>query len=100
MMDIPTAAFLSTCVVTGGGLALKVVSSITARPKTNGNGNGNGKCPLHADIEKRLKDGDDRMDALLQSSRTTRKLVIAIAAHLNIPIGNLKEELQDVMEGD
>ena len=101
-MDIPTAAFLSTCVATGGGVALKIVSSITSKPKVNGNGNGNGngKCPLHADIEKRLKDGDDRMDALLQSSKTTRKLVIAIAAHFNIPIGNLKEELQDMMEGD
>jgi hypothetical protein len=100
-MDTPTAAFLSTCVVTGGGLALKFVSSMTAKPKTNSNGNGTAtKCPLHKDIEKRLSDGDGRMDALLQSSRTTRKLVIAIAAHLNIPIGNLKEELQDAMEGD
>jgi hypothetical protein len=99
-MDIPTSAFLSTCVVTGGGLALKLVSSMTVRPKTNGNGDGNGKCSLHKDIEKRLSDGDERMDALLQSSRTTRRLVIAIAAHLNIPVGNLKEELQDVMDRD
>lgn len=101
-MDIPTAAFLSTCVATAGGVALRFVSSITAKPKPNGNGNGhsNGRCPAHADIEKRLAAGDDRMDTLLQSSRTTRRLVIAIAAHLDIPIGHLKEELQDVMEGD
>ena len=100
-MDIPTAAFLSTCVVTTGGVALKFVSSsITARTKANGNANGNGRCPAHADIEKRLAAGDERMDTLLQSSRTTRRLVIAIAAHLDIPIGHLKEELQDVMEGD
>lgn len=99
-MDIPTAAFLSTCVATAGGVALRFVSSVTAKPKANGNGNGTGKCALHADIEKRLAAGDDRMDTLLQSSRTTRRLVIAIAAHLDVPIGNVKEELQDVMEGD
>jgi hypothetical protein len=97
-MDAPTAGFLSICVGTLGGIALKFVSN--RQPKAGNNGNGNGKCPLHADIEKRLAQGDDRMDALLQSSRTTRKLVIAIAAHFDVPIGKLKEELQDVMEGD
>ncbi len=96
-MDIPTAGFLSVCVGTIGGIALKFVSN---RPKMGGNGNGNGKCLLHDGIEKRLAAGDDRMDSLLKRSNTTCKLVIAIAAHLNIPVGNLKEELQDVMEGD
>ncbi len=101
-MDVPTAGFLSTCVVTGGGIFYKWISSRPYNKPANGDHNGNGKlpqCPLHVDVVKRLEDGDERMDALLVTSKATTKLALAIAAHLNIPISHLKDELHDVIEG-
>jgi hypothetical protein len=94
MMDIGTAGFLSTCILTAGGVTLKWISTI---PKSN---NVNGKCPLHDDVIKRLADGDKCMEELREDSKTTRRLSIAIAARLNIPIGDLKNELQDMVGGE
>lgn len=94
-MDIPTASFLCTCVVTGGVLVLKYVPT---RQKANNNGNGKQPvCPVHDIVMTRLKDGDERFDTQLKLSKSIGKLVLAIAAHANVPIDKIAPELKELI---
>lgn len=97
-MDIPTASFLCTCVVTGGVLVLKYVP-----PRQKANNNGNGKqfkqpvCPVHGEIVQRLKDGDDCMEELRRSSEKQTVLLLRIASQLKIPLDEIEDELRGVL---
>lgn len=93
-MDIATAGFLSTCVLTGGGIALKIVSGRV--PKSNGNGK-QPVCPVHGEIVQRLKAGDDCMEELKRSSEKQTVLLLRIASQLKIPLEEIEDELRDVL---
>jgi hypothetical protein len=93
-MDIATAGFLSTCVLTGGGIALKIVSGRV--PKNNGNGEQTA-CPVHGEIVQRLKAGDDCMEELKRSSEKQTVLLLRIASQLKIPLEEIEDELRGVL---
>ncbi len=95
-MDIATAGFLSTCVLTGGGIALKIVSGRVPKPSNNGNGK-QPVCPVHGEIVQRLKDGDACMEDLKRSSEKQTVLLIRIASQLKIPLEEIEDELRDVL---
>jgi hypothetical protein len=94
-MDIATAGFLSTCVLTGGGIALKMVS--VRAPKNNGNGKQPVVCPVHGEIVQRLKAGDDCMEELKRSSEKQTVLLLRIASQLKIPLEEIEDELRGVL---
>jgi hypothetical protein len=94
-MDIATAGFLSTCVLTGGGIALKIVSGRV--PKSNRNGKQPVVCPVHGEIVQRLKAGDDCMEELKRSSEKQTVLLLRIASQLKIPLEDIEEELRGVL---
>lgn len=94
-MDIATAGFLSTCVLTGGGIALKIVSGRV--PKSNGKQPKQPVCPVHGEIMQRLKDGDECMEELKRSSEKQTVLLIRIASQLKIPLEEIEDELRDVL---
>ena len=97
-MDIATAGFLSTCALTGGGIALKIVS--VAKEQRNRDPNGNGKqlvCPIHGEIVQRLKAGDDCMEELKRSSEKQTVLLLRIASQLKIPLEEIEDELRGVL---
>ena len=93
-MDIATAGFLSTCVLTGGGIALKIVSGRV--PKSNWSGK-QPVCPVHGEIMQRLKDGDECMEELKRSSEKQTVLLSRIASQLKIPLEEIEDELRDVL---
>ncbi len=98
-MDVGTSALLCTCVLTGGGVALKWISIRVPKSKPSSS-NGNGKqsvCPVHGEIIKRLEDGDGRFETQLRLSKSIGKLVIAIAAHSNISIDKIAPELKELI---
>jgi hypothetical protein len=95
-MDIGTAGFLSTCVLTGGGIALKMISSRVPKPSNNGNGK-QPVCPVHGEIVQRLKNGDECMENLKRSSEKQTVLLIRIASQLKIPLEEIEEELAGVI---
>ena len=95
-MDIGTAGFLSTCVLTGGGIALKIVSGRVPKPSNNGNGK-QPVCPVHGEIIKRLQDGDECMEELKRSAEKQTVLLIRIASQLKIPLEEIEEELAGVL---
>lgn len=92
-MDIATAGFLSTCVLTGGGIALKMVS--LRMPKSNGKQPT--VCPIHGEVVQRLKAGDECMENLKRSSEKQTVLLIRIASQLKIPLEEIEEELAGVL---
>ena len=94
-MDIATAGFLSTCILTGGGIALKIVSGRV--PKNNGNGKQPVVCPVHGEIVQRLKAGDDCMEELKRSSEKQTVLLLRIASQLKIPLEEIEDELRGVL---
>ena len=55
------------------------------------------KCSLHAGIETQLGSGERRMDQMGKDIRATRKTVMAIAAHLQVPIGAIEDEIKEMM---
>ena len=89
-MDLGTGVSLATLTITTGVVLIKYV------PKSNGNG----KCTLHQGIVDRLQAGDRNFKELCDDQKTTKRLVMAIAAKMNISVKDIKSELQDVIGGD
>jgi hypothetical protein len=79
------------------GTVTVIIKLIGARQPRGGN-NGNGKCQAHGEIEKRLQDGDERMDQICRKTSAIGKVVLAIASHQKVPIEEIKKEMQELME--
>lgn len=91
-MDIATAGFLSTCVLTGGGVALKMISGRIQ--KNNGR---QPVCAVHEQIVQRLKAGDNCMGDLKRSVEKQTVLLIRIASQLKIPLEDIEDELKGIL---
>jgi hypothetical protein len=85
-------------------IIIKLIGVKQPKPTAGGN-NGNGKCPAHVEIEQRLKDGDKEMqgmkgdiEGIREDTAVTRQAVIAIASHLNIPLGAIEKEMKEMVK--
>jgi hypothetical protein len=68
------------------------------KSKTSGHGSGKPSCPVHPIIESRLAEGDRRMDTMCKDTAATKRLVIAIAKHIKVPLDAIGDELKEMMD--
>ena len=88
-MDLGTGIPLSVGIAS---LAIAAYKVIPSRRRQNGNGIATGaKCPLHPAIEA-------GMDRMCKETAATRKMTLAIAKHLKVPLDAIAEELKEMLE--
>ncbi len=54
-------------------------------------------CLVHQEVVNRLEEGTERMDQICIDVTVTRKAVLAIASHLQVPLGAIKDELKEMV---
>ncbi len=85
MMDLGPAIALSTLIIT---ILVVIIKYIPKRPQRE-----NGKCAYHDGIVK-------TMNEFAIDQKTPKRLVMAIAAKMNVTVKDIKNELQDVIGGE
>lgn len=84
----------------GSGVALGTLGLSAAIVIVKYGPSKNNKCTLHQGIVERLQSGDKSFKEVCDDLKTTKRLVMAIAAKMNVSVNDIKTELQDVIGGD